>query len=373
MAEQGFRVLQRDGRSRARVGELQTAHGVVATPAFMPVGSQATVKGLSSEELTGLGFEMILCNAYHLYLRPGHRLIEELGGLHRFMGWPGSILTDSGGYQVLSLATLCKVSDDGVTFQSHLDGSLHHLTPELVIEIQESLGPDVAMILDECLPYPATVEAAENALARTTRWARRCLDARRRPDQMLFGIVQGAHYQELRARAAAELAEIGFDGYALGGLSVGEDKPAMYAALDAAVAELPEPAPRYLMGVGTPEDLIEGVAHGIDLFDCVMPTRHGRTGWLFTSFGRVLIKNAQYARDESPVDPDCTCIVCRSYSRAYLRHLFLAKEMLGVRLNTIHNLHYFKALMTGIRDAVCQGRLAEFSEQFHARRAVCEA
>src|SRR5207245_968434 len=238
MGARGFRVLQREGHSRARVGELSTAHGVVQTPAFMPVGSQATVKGLSSDDLTGLGFEMVLCNAYHLYLRPGHQLIAELGGLHRFMGWSRSILTDSGGYQVFSLAPLCKVSDDGVTFQSHLDGSLHYLTPERVLEIQESLGADVAMTLDECLRYPA------------------------------------------------------------------------------AVAELPVSAPRYLMGVGTPEDLIEGVAHGVDLFDCVMPTRHGRTGWLFTSFGRVLIKNAQYARDESPVDPACSCLVCRSYSRA---------------------------------------------------------
>jgi len=373
MATLGFQVTHQDGPSRARTGFLQTAHGAVATPAFMPVGSQATVKGLSSEELTGLGFEMILCNAYHLYLRPGHHLIEELGGLHRFMGWPGAILTDSGGYQVLSLASLCKVSDDGVTFQSHLDGSLHHLTPELVVDIQESLGPDVAMILDECLPYPATMDAAEAALARTTRWARRCRDARRRSDQMLFGIVQGAHYPDLRARAAASLAEIGFDGYALGGLSVGEDKPALYAALDAAVAELPASAPRYLMGVGTPEDLIEGVAHGVDLFDCVMPTRHGRTGWLFTSFGRVLIKNAQYAKDESPIDPACACLVCRTYSRAYLRHLFMTKEMLGVRLNTIHNLHYFKALMAGIREAAREGRVREFQEQFHVKREACQA
>jgi queuine tRNA-ribosyltransferase len=368
-----FQVRHREGHSRARVGELRTAHGAVATPAFMPVGSQATVKGLSSEEIAGLGFELLLCNAYHLYLRPGHRVIEELGGLHRFMGWSGSILTDSGGYQVFSLAPLCKVADDGVTFQSHLDGSLHHLTPELVVDIQEALGPDIAMTLDECLRYPVTVEAAQAAVVRTTQWARRSRDARRRSDQLLFGIVQGAHYPDLRAKAAAALVEIGFDGYALGGLSVGEDKPAMHAAMDAAVAELPESAPRYLMGVGTPEDLIEGVARGIDLFDCVMPTRHGRTGWLFTSFGRVLIKNAQYARDESPVDPACTCLVCRSYSRAYLRHLFLAKEMLGVRLNTIHNLHYFQTLMAGARDAVRKGQLAEFLEQFHAKREACEA
>src|SRR4029077_11386431 len=277
-----------------------------------------------------------------------------------------------GGYQIFSLASLCKVSDDGVTFQSHLDGSLHHLTPELAIEIQEALGADEAMSFDECFRYPATLEAAEASLVRTTAWAKRCRDARRRSDQALFGIVQGGHYPALRAQAAASLVEIGFDGYALGGLSVGEDKPTMHAAIETAVAELPESAPRYLMGVGTPEDLIEGVARGIDLFDCVMPTRHGRTGWLFTSFGRVLIKNAQYARDESPIDPACTCLVCRTYSRAYLRHLFLAKEMLGLRLNSIHNLHYFRALMADVRDAVGRGRLTEFQEQFYAKREACQ-
>ncbi len=372
MAAFGFQVLHREGHSRARVGEMRTAHGPVSTPAFLPVGSQATVKGLSAEELAGLGADMVLCNAYHLYLRPGHRLIEELGGLHRFMGWPRAILTDSGGFQVFSLAPLCTVSADGVTFQSHLDGSLHHLTPKLAIEIQESLGADVAMTFDECLRYPATAEAAEASLVRTTDWAKRCRDARRRADQALFGIVQGGHYPILRARAAAALVDIGFDGYALGGLSVGEDKQTMHAAIEASVAELTESAPRYLMGVGTPEDLIEGVARGMDLFDCVMPTRHGRTGWLFTSFGRVLIKNAQYAKDESPVDPACACPVCRTYSRAYLRHLFLAKEMLGVRLNTLHNLHYILNLMAELREAIRAGRLTEYRERFHAMRGVCQ-
>lgn len=373
MASYGFRVLHGGGQSRARVGEWRTAHGSVTTPAFMPVGSQATVKGLSPDELTSLGAEMILCNAYHLYLRPGHRLIAEQGGLHRFMGWPRGILTDSGGYQIFSLASLCKVSDDGVTFQSHLDGSLHHLTPELAIEIQEALGADVAMTFDECLRYPSTLEAAEASLIRTTAWAQRCRDARRRSDQAVFGIVQGGHYPTLRARAAASLVEIGFDGYALGGLSVGEEKTVMHAAIETAVAELPDSAPRYLMGVGTPEDLIEGVARGIDLFDCVMPTRHGRTGWLFTSFGRVLIKNAQHARDESPIDPACACLVCRTYSRAYLRHLFLAKEMLGLRLNSLHNLHYIFNLMAELREAVREGRLAEYRERFLAMREPCQA
>jgi len=373
MATFGFRILHRERDSRARLGQLQTAHGTLSTPAFMPVGSQATVKGLSPEELTGLGAEMILCNAYHLYLRPGHRTIEELGGLHQFMGWPRGILTDSGGYQIFSLAPLCRVSDDGVTFQSHLDGSLHHLTPETAIQIQESLGSDIAMTLDECLRYPAPLEAAEASLARTNDWARRCRNARRRADQAVFGIVQGAHYPQLRVKAAAAVAQIGFDGYALGGLSVGEDKTTMHAAIEATVTELPEIAPRYLLGVGTPEDLLEGVARGIDMFDCVMPTRHGRTGWLFTSFGRVLIKNAQYAKDESPVDPECSCPVCRTYSRAYLRHLFLAKEMLGVRLNTLHNLHHILTFMARLREAVGQSRLAAFREQFYADREACRA
>jgi queuine tRNA-ribosyltransferase len=370
MAIPGFTLCKKEGR--ARLGELQTTHGEVTTPAFMPVGSQATVKGISPEELTELGAEMILCNAYHLYLRPGHQTIHDLGGLHGFMGWSGSILTDSGGYQIFSLAPLCKVSDEGVAFQSHLDGSLHHLTPEVAVEIQEALGADIAMTLDECLRYPATMEAAEASLRRTNAWARRCRQARRHPDQALFGIVQGGHYPDLRARAAAEVASIGFDGYALGGLSVGEEKEMMHTAIEASVAELPESAPRYLMGVGTPEDLLEGVSRGIDLFDCVMPTRHGRTGSLFTSFGRLLIKNAQYAKDESPIDPACSCPVCRKYSRAYLRHLFLAKEMLGVRLNTLHNLHYILQFMREMREAIRQSRLAEFRSAFYTR-AACRA
>ena len=371
MAIPGFTLIRKDGQ--ARLGELQTAHGTITTPAFMPVGSQATVKGISPEELTALGAQMILCNAYHLYLRPGHQTIQAIGGLHRFMGWSGSILTDSGGYQIFSLAPLCKVSDDGVTFQSHLDGSLHYVTPELAIEIQESLGSDIAMVLDECLRYPATTEDAEASLRRTNAWARRCREARRHPDQALFGIVQGGHYPDLRARAAAEVARIGFDGYALGGLSVGEDKGLMHGAIEASVAELPESAPRYLMGVGMPEDLLEGVSRGIDLFDCVMPTRHGRTGWLFTSFGRLLIKNAQYAKDELPIDPACFCPVCRTYSRAYLRHLFLAKEMLGVRLNTLHNLHYILQFMSDMREAIREERLAEFRSAFYAARVACQA
>ena len=373
MGATNFKVLHQAADSRARCGQLRTSHGPVATPVFMPVGSQATVKGISPEELTSLGAEMILCNAYHLYLRPGHQVIRDLGGLHRFMGWSGSMLTDSGGYQIFSLAPLCKVSDDGVSFQSHLDGSLHYLTPETAIEIQQALGADVAMTLDECLRYPVSYEAAQLSLQRTTAWAHRCRDVHRRPDQALFGIVQGAHYPELRARAAASVVSIGFDGYALGGLSVGEDKPAMHAAIDAAVAELPDAAPRYLMGVGTPEDLLEAVTRGVDLFDCVMPTRHGRTGWLFTTQGRLSIKNAQYSKDEAPVDPNCSCLVCRKYSRAYLRHLFMAREMLGVRLNTLHNLHYILQFMRDLREAVQQDRLGQFRAAFYAMREACQA
>lgn len=362
-----FTLQQTDGA--ARNGLLTTPHGTVETPAFMPVGSLAAVKGITPEDLLDCGFRLILNNAYHLYLRPGHQVVQELGGLHAFASWPGAILTDSGGYQVFSLARLCRITDDGVTFQSHLDGSSHHITPEKAIEIQEALGADIIMAFDECLALPAPRERVLEALHRTGAWARRCLDARRRTDQALFGIVQGGHDADLRVAAARDLVSLGFDGYAVGGLSVGEDKPVMHRMLDAAVPELPAGRPRYLMGVGMPEDLVEGVARGIDLFDCVVPTRHGRTGWLFTSTGRVLIKQARYVRDERPVDPACGCPVCRRHSRAYLHHLFNVKDMLGARLNTLHNLHYFAGLMRGIRAAVAAGSFASFRQDFHARRA----
>ncbi len=362
-----FVVRQADLAGSARLGRLTTPHGEVDTPAFMPVGSAGTVKGVEPGDLRALGFGLILCNAYHLYLRPGYELVAELGGLHRFMSWPGAVLTDSGGFQILSLANMCRVTDDGVTFQSHLDGSTHHITPERAVEIQEGLGSDLVMVLDQCVALPSPREVVEEALRRTMLWARRCLAARRRSDQGLFGIVQGGQHADLRARAARELVRLGFDGYAVGGLSVGEEKAVMHAMLEASVPELPHDRPRYLMGVGMPEDLVEGVARGIDLFDCVIPTRHGRTGWLFTSSGRVVIKQAQYARDERPLDPGCTCAVCAQYSRAYLHHLFMAKEMLGARLNTLHNLHYFADLMQRIRSAIGQGQFAEFRRDFHAR------
>lgn len=310
----------------------------------------------------------MLSNSYHLYLRPGHQLIAEFGGLHQFTGWSGAILTDSGGFQMVSLSDLRKITDKGVTFKSHLDGSMHQLTPERCMEIQMALGSDIMMVLDECPTHPCTTEQAGEAVRRSTQWARQCKEAAQGSEQALFGIVQGGLDTDLRRKAARQLVEMGFDGYALGGLSLGEDKLAMMAIIEATIPELPQDHPRYLMGVGLPEDLVEGVIRGIDMFDCVIPSRHGRTGWLFTSFGRVMIKNAQYARDESPIDKDCSCPVCEKYSRAYLRHLFVSNEMLGVRLNTLHNLWYYQQLMKQLREAIQEDRLLAFREQFYATR-----
>jgi queuine tRNA-ribosyltransferase len=323
------------------------------------------VKGLEPDDLQKLGFRVLLNNAYHLYLRPGHKIVAEMGGLHAFTGWPGAILTDSGGFQIFSLAKLCKVTDEGVTFQSHIDGSTHFITPETAVEIQEALGADIMMAFDECVALPASREAVQEGVRRTKLWAERCQASRRRTDQALFGIVQGGLDCELRVQSARELTAMGFEGYAVGGLSVGESKTDMHAMLDVTVPELPEDKPRYLMGVGHPEDLIEGVSRGIDMFDCVVPSRHGRTGSLFTAHGRVVIKQAQYARDERPIDPNCGCPVCGRYSRAYLHHLFTAKEMLGVRLNTIHNLWYFSDFMRRMRSAIAQGAFFEFRAAFY--------
>lgn len=363
-----FSVRQKDFGGHARVGVLTTEHACIDTPAFIPVGSLGAVKGIESNDLQALGFQLILNNAYHLFLRPGHETVAAMGGLHAFTSWPGAILTDSGGFQIFSLAKLCTVTEDGATFQSHMDGTTHHITPERAIAIQEALGADIIMAFDECVALPSSRERVSEAVRRTSQWARRCLDARRRADQVLFGIVQGGQYPELRAQAAESLVSMGFDGYAIGGLSVGEEKSVMYRMLEVVVPLLPPERPRYLMGVGMPEDLVEGVARGIDLFDCVVPTRHGRTGWLFTSFGRVLIKNAQYARDERPIDPECCCSVCKRYSRAYLHHLFGVKEMLGVRLNTLHNLYYFADLMRRIRSAINQGTFGQFRDEFYRGR-----
>lgn len=368
-----YQVQQSDRHSKGRIGLLTTGHAEVKTPAFMPVGSLGPVKGLEPEDLESLGFRLILNNAYHLYLRPGHKVVADMGGLHAFTGWPGAILTDSGGFQIFSLAKLCAITDEGVTFQSHIDGSTHFITPEKAMEIEEALGADIIMVLDQCVALPADREIIRESVRRTQLWAERCQASRRRADQALFGIVQGGLEADLRVASARELVRLEFDGYAIGGLSVGEDKSDMYAMLDVTVPELPEKQPRYLMGVGHPEDLLEGVARGIDLFDCVVPSRHGRTGSLFTAWGRVVIKQAQYAEDERPIDPDCTCPVCRRYSRAYLHHLFMVKEMLGARLNTIHNLWYFYDLMRRIREALEAGTFPEFREAFyrnHNRQAA---
>jgi queuine tRNA-ribosyltransferase len=363
-----YQLRQRDRQTDARIGQLRTARGVIDTPAFMPVGSLGPVKGLEPDDLHNLGFRLILNNAYHLYLRPGHKVVAELGGLHAFTGWPGAILTDSGGFQIFSLAKLCTISDEGVTFQSHIDGSTHFISPENAIEIQEALGADIMMAFDQCVALPASRDAIREAVRRTQLWAERCQANRRRTDQALFGIVQGGLEPDLRVVSARGLVGLGFEGYAVGGLSVGESKAEMYAMLDITVPELPEDKPRYLMGVGLPEDLVEGVARGIDLFDCVVPSRHGRTGSLFTGAGRVVIKQAQYRQDERPVDPDCGCPVCKRYSRAYLHHLFNVKEMLGARLNTIHNLWFFADFMRRVRSSIERGAFAAFREEFYRSR-----
>jgi queuine tRNA-ribosyltransferase len=341
---------------------------VIETPTFMPVGTLGPVKGIDPHDLEQLGYTLMLNNAYHLYLRPGHKVIADMGGLHRFTGWPGAILTDSGGFQVFSLAKLCRITDAGVSFQSHLDGSSHFITPETAIEIQEALGADIIMAFDQCVALPAEQDAIREAVRRTTLWAARCQSSRRRSDQALFGIVQGGLDADLRAASARDLVKLQFDGYAIGGLSVGESKTDMYRMLEMTVPELPEAKPRYLMGVGMPENLIEAVARGSDMFDCVVPSRHGRTGWLFTSFGRVLIKQARYQRDESPIDPVCACMVCARYSRAYLHHLYHVKEMLASRLNTIHNLWYFSDLMRRMREAIAGDRFAAFRESFYRQQ-----
>jgi len=373
-----FLIDHQEASTKARTGYLKTAHATIETPVFMPVGTIGTIKTLAPRDLKELGIQIMLANAYHLYLRPGHQLIADLGGLHRFSGWDGAILTDSGGYQVFSLAKLCKVTDEGATFQSHLDGSLHFLSPESVISIQEALGSDIMMIFDECLPYPSSYDTTRQSLRRNLDWAKRSSEARRKTldesspgyDQALFGIVQGGFYSDLREEATRSIVEMGFDGYAVGGLSVGETKEMMLEVVDGVIPLLPKAQPRYLMGVGFPEDLVECVAHGIDMFDCVIPTRHARSGWLFTSFGRVIIKNAQYSSDENPLDPGCNCYTCQNFSRAYLRHLFMTQETLALKLNTLHNLHYYLQLMERVRQSIRRDRFPEFRKAFYEAR--CE-
>lgn len=359
-----FEVIKESPHHRGRLGRLQTPHGRIQTPVFMPVGTQATVKAMRPEDLTDIGFPIILSNTYHLYLRPGSEIVREAGGLHDFMNWPGAILTDSGGFQVFSLSNLTKVSDDGVLFRSHIDGSSHLFTPERVMEIEGDLGADIIMAFDQCLPYPSTHETAEAAVTRTTAWAKRCKEAKTRDDQALFGIVQGVAYQDLRQRSAGELVELDLPGYAIGGLSVGEPKPVMYEVLEYTVPLLPRDKPRYLMGVGSPDCLWEGVERGIDMFDCVFPTRIGRNGTAMTRKGRVIIRDARYARDFSPLDPDCSCPTCRNYTRAYLRHLFKAGEILAMHLVTYHNLHFLHSLMEEIRQALEKGTFAQAKAAF---------
>jgi queuine tRNA-ribosyltransferase len=362
-----FTLTKKDKDTQARLGVLKTPHGEVNTPVFMPVGTQGTVKALSPEELTSAGVKIILGNTYHLYLRPGHGVIQKLGGLHTFINWMGPILTDSGGFQIYSLSRLRKLSEEGAYFQSHLDGSSHLLTPESVVEIQEALGSDIIMALDECTPYPVSCEDARRSMELTTRWAKRCKDAKRREDQALYGIVQGGVFTELRRESSQQLVDIGFDGYALGGLSVGEGFEELCRVLEETVPFLPEDKTRYLMGVGMPEDIVEGVARGVDMFDCVLPTRNARNGMLFTHWGKLVIKNAMYADDPSPVDETCSCYTCRNFSRAYLRHLYMTKEILSSRLNAIHNISYYMSLMSEIRRAIHDDRFSSFKKDFYSK------
>jgi queuine tRNA-ribosyltransferase len=355
-----------------RAGVLRTPHGEVPTPVFCPVGTQAAVKALAPRDLLALDAPMILANNYHLYLRPGAERVARLGGLHRFMGWPRPILTDSGGFQVFSLQGLRKVDDDGVTFRSHIDGSEHRFTPEVVVRSQEALGADIAMVLDECAE-PHDRAYAREAMGRTHRWAERSLRAHTRADQALYGIVQGGIFEDLRAESARTLTAMGFPGYAIGGLSVGESKEDMLRILDHVTPLLPADRPRYLMGVGSPEDIVEGIARGIDLFDCVLPTRLARNGAVLTPDGRLNLRNARHAEDPRPIQEDCACYACRGFSRAYLRHLVIAKEILGLQLNTIHNVHFMLDLARRAREAILAGDYAAFREAFWARYTVADA
>ena len=359
----GYEVLAVDGR--ARRGRLTTAHGEVDTPAFMPVGTAATVKGLRPEQVAATGTQILLANTYHLMLRPGAERIAALGGLHRFMNWPGPILTDSGGYQVMSLADLRRITEAGVTFRSHIDGARHELTPERAVEIQDLLDADVAMVLDECTPFPVERDQAAESMARTMRWAERCKSAfRARPGYGLFGIVQGSIVPELRLASVEALVGIGFDGYAIGGLAVGEGRETMLEMTALSAEALPADKPRYLMGVGKPADLVAAVRRGIDMFDCVLPTRSGRTAQAFTRRGALNLRNARHVADPRPIDPDCACPTCAGFSRAYLNHLFRCEEMLGPVLLSTHNLHYYQALMAELRSAIADGRLDDMADDY---------
>ena len=361
-----FKVIKESKKTKARLGKLYTSHGIIDTPVFMPVGTQATVKAMTPRELEDLSIQIILSNSYHLYLRPGHNLIAQAGGLHKFIGWKGAILTDSGGFQIFSLGKLNKINDEGVSFNSHIDGSKHFISPEKAMEIQMALGSDIAMAFDECAPYPSGKYQIETAAQRTIQWARRCKEAHHSSSQSLFGIVQGGAFKDLRIENANKLVELDFPGYAIGGLSVGEPKSLMYEVLDYTVPCLPTNKPRYLMGVGAPQSILEGVARGVDMFDCVLPTRNARNGSLFTSSGKLSITNAKYKEDFTPLDNKCKCYTCRNFTKTYLRHLYMSKEMLASILGTIHNLYFMSSLMKNIRLALSEDRLLEYKEEFLA-------
>ena len=375
--QNSFEILAQDHETKARVGRLKTGHGEVETPCFMPCGTQGTVKALSSEELESLGAQMILSNAYHLYLRPGEEILRNVGGLHAFMNWKGALLTDSGGFQIFSLAPLRKVTDEGLAFRSHIDGSKQFVTPEGIIEFQTILGSDIMMVLDECIAYPSERKEVEEAMHRTHHWAERSKkgflqmtsDQRQATDRnrLLFGIVQGGSYPDLRKESCDALMEIGFDGYAIGGLSVGEPKELLLENAAVCAERLPSDKPRYLMGVGTPQDILEGISLGIDLFDCVLPTRNGRNGQVFTSYGILNLKNACYAEEAHPIEEGCDCLACKRYSCAYLHHLLDAKEILGVRLTTLHNVSFYLRLMKEARTAIAEKRFNAYKTQISQR------
>lgn len=360
-----YEFIKQCKQSGARLGRIHTPHGIIETPTFMPVGTQATVKTMSPEELKSLNAQIILSNTYHLFLRPGHEIVKKAGGLHKFMNWDRPILTDSGGFQVFSLSERRKINEDGVEFRSHLNGEKLFLSPEKAMEIQNALGPDIMMAFDECPPYPATYEYVKQSTERTSRWAERCLAAhQRKHDQALFAIVQGGMHEDLRVQSAKDLTSMDFPGYAIGGLSVGEPKHLMYDVLDYTVPHLPFDKPRYLMGVGSPDALIEGSIRGIDMFDCVLPTRIARNGTTMTSQGRLVVRNAKFAEDFGPLDPNCDCYTCKNYSRAYIRHLLKADETFGIRLTTYHNLYFLTSLMKQVREAIMNDSLLDFRDQF---------
>ncbi len=366
-----YELLKEDPSTKARRGRLHTPHAVVETPVFMPVGTVGSVKALGPDDLARDDARIILGNTYHLYLRPGHELVKQMGGLHKFISWPNAMLTDSGGFQVFSLAERRVITDEGVTFRSHLDGSKHLFSPESVIAVEEALGADIIMAFDECPPAKSERAYFEQSLKRTTAWLHRCAKAWSRDRSSLFGIVQGGLFEDLRKRHAEEVCAVDLPGYALGGYSVGEEPAAMHAGVAYSAPLLPRDKPRYLMGVGTPVDLVTCVGSGVDMFDCVLPTRCARNGLLFTSQGKLTIRNAQYAKDQAPPDPNCSCYTCRTFTRAYLRHLFSAQEILAMRLNTIHNVHYFLDLMAQVRRAIEEDRFQSFAREFLSSPAAC--